>query len=52
MFDEFYAESLFRDFFTDPVLWMSFGILAITVGLMGFYTWYFIAKVVNAEKSA
>ena len=40
---------MFRDFFTDPVLYLSFGILGLTVVLMIFYTWYFISNVVNSE---
>ena len=40
---------MFRDFFSDPVLYLSFGILGLTVLLMGFYTWYFISKVVNSK---
>ncbi len=48
---EFFADALFRDFFKDPVLWMSFGILGLTIGLMAFYTWYFIKNVVNAKQS-
>jgi len=40
---------MFRDFFSDPVLYLSFGILGLTVLLMAFYTWYFISKVINAK---
>lgn len=40
---------MFRDFFSDPVLYMSFGILSLTVLLGVFYTWYFISHVVNAK---
>ena len=49
MFNEFNIESMFRDFMSDPVLFMSFGILALTLGLMIFYTWYFIKNVMDAE---
>ena len=49
MFTDFNLESMFRDFMSDPVLWMSFGILALTLGLMIFYTWYFIKNVIDAE---
>ena len=40
---------MFRDFFSDPVLYMSFGILSLTVLLGFFYTWYFISHVINAK---
>ena len=40
---------MFRDFFSDPVLYMSFGILSLTILLGLFYTWYFISHVVNAK---
>lgn len=48
----FYIEKgnvMFRDFFSDPVLYMSFGILSLTILLGVFYTWYFISHVVNAK---
>lgn len=41
---------MFRDFFSDPVLYLSFGILGLTILLMAFYTVYFITKVVNSDK--
>lgn len=40
---------MFRDFFSDPILYLSFSILGLTVFLMGFYAWYFISKVVNSK---
>lgn len=40
---------MFTDFFNDPVLYLSFGILGLTIGLMAFYTWYFISNIVNAK---
>ena len=40
---------MFRDFFNDPVLFLSFGILGLTVLLMGFYTWYFISKAMKSK---
>ena len=40
---------MFRDFFSDPVLFLSFGILGLTVLLMCFYAGYFITKVMKAE---
>lgn len=49
MFNEFNIESMFRDFMSDPVLFMSFGILALTLGLMIFYTWYFIKNIMESE---
>lgn len=39
----------FRDFFSDPVLFMSFGILAVVIVLCLFYVGYFIKKVHDAE---
>ena len=39
----------FRDFFSDPVLFMSFGILAVVIVLCLFYVGYFINKVHDAE---
>ncbi|NVK23685.1 MAG: DUF3149 domain-containing protein [Gammaproteobacteria bacterium] len=41
---------MFRDFFNDPVLYLSFGILGLTVILMAFYTWYFISNVMNSKQ--
>lgn len=38
---------MFRDFFQDPVLYLSFGILGLTILLCAFYTWYFITNIVN-----
>ena len=32
----------FRDFFTDPVLFLSFGFLAIVIGLCLFNVYYFM----------
>ncbi|BBN80142.1 hypothetical protein PA25_01270 [Pseudoalteromonas sp. A25] len=39
----------FRDFFSDPVLFLSFGILGVVIGLCIFYVYYFIKKVQEAE---
>ena len=39
----------FRDFFTDPVLFLSFGFLAIVIGLCLFYVYYFMKKINDAE---
>ncbi|MBE0366522.1 hypothetical protein J8L98_13675 [Pseudoalteromonas sp. MMG013] len=39
----------FRDFFTDPVLFLSFGFLGIVIGLCLFYVYYFIKKINDAE---
>ena len=49
MFTDYNFESMFRDFMQDPVLYMSFGILGLTVGLMIFYTWYFIKNVMESK---
>jgi len=38
-----------RDFFNDPVLFMSFGILSVVVALCLFYVFYFIKKIKEAE---
>ncbi|WP_171038602.1 hypothetical protein [Pseudoalteromonas sp. S2893] len=39
----------FRDFFSDPVLFMSFGILGVVISLCLFYAFYFIKKISEAE---
>ncbi|MCF2859943.1 hypothetical protein L1286_20880 [Pseudoalteromonas sp. SMS1] len=39
----------FRDFFTDPVLYLSFGILGIVIALCIYYVYYFVKKVNEAE---
>ncbi|MCQ8879907.1 hypothetical protein NQT69_18065 [Pseudoalteromonas shioyasakiensis] len=39
----------FRDFFSDPVLFMSFGILGVVIALCLFYVYYFIKKINDAE---
>jgi hypothetical protein len=39
----------FRDFFSDPVLFLSFGFLGVVIGLCLFYVYYFIKKVSEAE---
>ncbi|KZN58511.1 hypothetical protein [Pseudoalteromonas luteoviolacea] len=39
----------FRDFFTDPVLFLSFGILGIVIALCIYYVYYFVKKVNEAE---
>lgn len=41
--------TMFRDFFNDPVLYLSFGILGLTILLMGYYTWFFINKIMQSE---
>ncbi len=42
-------QALFRDFFNDPVLFISFGILGLVIGLCVFYTVYFIHKIAHAK---
>jgi uncharacterized membrane protein len=39
----------FRDFFSDPVLFLSFGFLGVVISLCLFYVYYFIKKVHDAE---
>ncbi|ESP91277.1 MULTISPECIES: hypothetical protein [Pseudoalteromonas] len=39
----------FRDFFSDPVLYLSFGILGIVIALCIYYVYYFVKKVNEAE---
>ncbi|CAM4264605.1 DUF3149 domain-containing protein [Pseudoalteromonas byunsanensis] len=39
----------FRDFLSDPVLFLSFGILGTVIGLCIFYVYYFVKKVQEAE---
>ncbi|CAM2985888.1 DUF3149 domain-containing protein [Pseudoalteromonas distincta] len=39
----------FRDFFTDPVLFMSFGFLTIVVSLCIFFAFFFLKKIHDAE---
>ena len=39
----------FRDFFSDPVLFLSFGILGVVISLCIFYVYFFIKKVQEAE---
>jgi uncharacterized membrane protein len=39
----------FRDFFSDPVLFLSFGFLGVVISLCLFYVYYFIKKVQEAE---
>lgn len=41
---------MFRDFFSDPVLFLSFGILGLTVLLCAFYAWYFISNVMHSTE--
>jgi hypothetical protein len=38
----------FRDFFSDPVLYLSFGFLTILIGLGIFFAFFFIKKVNDA----
>ncbi len=40
---------MFRDFFNDPVLYLSFGILGLTILICLFYVWYFITNVMNSK---
>ncbi|MFC3033349.1 hypothetical protein ACFOEE_12535 [Pseudoalteromonas fenneropenaei] len=39
----------FRDFFTDPVLFLSFGILGVVIALCLYYVYYFVKKINEAE---
>lgn len=39
----------FRDFFSDPVLFLSFGFLATVIGICLFYVYFFIKKVMESE---
>ncbi|MEI5640237.1 MULTISPECIES: hypothetical protein [unclassified Pseudoalteromonas] len=39
----------FRDFFSDPVLFLSFGILGIVILLCCYYVYFFVKKVMDAE---
>ncbi|WP_167354824.1 hypothetical protein [Pseudoalteromonas luteoviolacea] len=39
----------FRDFFSDPVLYLSFGILGVVIALCIYYVYYFVKKVNEAE---
>ncbi|MFC0118942.1 hypothetical protein ACFFK7_13585 [Pseudoalteromonas xiamenensis] len=39
----------FRDFFSDPVLFLSFGFLGVVIVLCLFYVYFFIKKVNEAE---
>jgi uncharacterized membrane protein len=41
--------SIWRDFFSDPVIFLSFTGLAIVVSMCIFYAVYFVMKVRNAE---
>lgn len=41
--------SLWREFFTDPVIFFSFTGLAIVIGLCVFYAIFFIKKTAEAE---
>ncbi|MGX5913456.1 DUF3149 domain-containing protein [Aliidiomarina sp. Khilg15.8] len=43
--------SLWREFFSDPVIFLSFTGLAIVVGMCIFYAVYFVVKVRNAEEN-
>lgn len=40
---------MFRDFFNDPVLYLSFGILGLTILLMAYYVWYFVSHIMNSK---
>ncbi|ATC92898.1 hypothetical protein PULV_a4208 [Pseudoalteromonas ulvae UL12] len=39
----------FRDFFSDPVLFFSFGFLGVVISLCIFYVVYFMKKINEAE---
>ncbi|MBQ4879492.1 hypothetical protein L1077_22615 [Pseudoalteromonas luteoviolacea] len=39
----------FRDFFSDPVLYLSFGLLGVVIALCIYYVYYFVKKVNEAE---
>ena len=43
--------NLFRDFFQDPVLFLSFGILGVVIVLCLFYVGFFINKIKNDQPS-
>ncbi|ASG65514.1 hypothetical protein CEW91_04935 [Idiomarina piscisalsi] len=42
--------SLWREFFSDPVIFISFSGLAIVIGMCFFYAVFFYIKMVKAEK--
>ncbi|WP_233520549.1 DUF3149 domain-containing protein [Flocculibacter collagenilyticus] len=44
-------EVFFRDFFSDPVLLVSFAGLALVIGLCVFYACYFAYQIHQAPKS-
>jgi hypothetical protein len=39
----------FRDFFSDPVLFLSFGILGVVIVLCLYYVYFFMKKINEAE---
>ena len=39
----------FRDFFSDPVLFLSFGILGTVIVLCAYYVYYFMKKINEPE---
>ncbi|WP_394228813.1 DUF3149 domain-containing protein [Pseudoalteromonas spongiae] len=43
--------NLFRDFFQDPVIFLSFGILGVVIVLCLFYVGFFINKIKNDQPS-
>ena len=43
--------SLWREFFSDPVIFISFSGLAIVIGMCFFYAIFFYIKMVKAEKN-
>lgn len=43
--------NLFRDFFQDPVLFLSFGFLGVVIVLCLFYVGFFINKIKNDKPS-
>lgn len=41
----------FRDFFTDPVLFLSFGFLGVVISLCLFFVYYFMKKIHDSDIS-
>ncbi|BBW90014.1 hypothetical protein PS1M3_01010 [Pseudoalteromonas sp. PS1M3] len=39
----------FRDFFSDPVLFLSFGFLGVVISLCLFFVYFFMKKVHDAD---
>jgi len=40
---------MFDNFLSDPVLYLSFGILGLTILLMAYYTWFFISNIMKSK---